>query len=121
MRHRHGACFDTRTGEVNDAPALNYLNTYKVEKKNGAIYILAHEASLKGGSRAPELGCSAISPGKEDEKVIVVGGGSGAIGVIEGIKEKGYKSKVIVLSKEAYLPIDRARSTLPRLIEFVLI
>jgi hypothetical protein len=120
LRHRHGACFDTRTGEVNNAPALDYLNTYEVEKKGGAIYILADEASLKGGSRAPELGCSATSPGK-DEKVIVVGGGSGAIGVIEGIKEKGYKGKVIVLSKEAYLPIDRARSTLPGPIEFALI
>jgi hypothetical protein len=38
--------------------------------------------------------------------------GSGALGAIEGLREKGFKGKITVLSKEAYLPIDRVGTSL---------
>jgi NADPH-dependent 2,4-dienoyl-CoA reductase/sulfur reductase-like enzyme len=43
------------------------------------------------------------------ESVLIVGGGSGAIGAIESLREKGFKGRITVLSKEAYLPIDRTK------------
>jgi NADPH-dependent 2,4-dienoyl-CoA reductase/sulfur reductase-like enzyme len=41
--------------------------------------------------------------------VIVVGGGSGAIGVIEGLRNLNYTGPVQVISSEGYLPIDRPK------------
>lgn len=35
--------------------------------------------------------------------------GSGAIGAIEGLREKGFKGQITVLSLESYLPIDRTK------------
>jgi NADPH-dependent 2,4-dienoyl-CoA reductase/sulfur reductase-like enzyme len=35
--------------------------------------------------------------------------GSGGIGCIEGLREKGFKGRITVLSKESYLPIDRTK------------
>ena len=38
--------------------------------------------------------------------------GSGALGALEELREKGFKGKITVLSKEAYLPIDRVSNVL---------
>lgn len=35
--------------------------------------------------------------------------GSGAIGAIEGLREKGFKGQITVLTLESYLPIDRTK------------
>lgn len=47
--------------------------------------------------------------GAQEDKVVVVGGGSGAIGVVEGLREKGYTGPLTVISNEGYLPIDRPK------------
>lgn len=101
---RHGACFNTETGDIENAPALDPIASYPVTLRGDEVYITADEATLKNGSkRTPNLSCSVDS----GINVLIVGGGSGAIGAIEGLREKGYRGKITVLSKEAYLPIDR--------------
>jgi len=35
--------------------------------------------------------------------------GSGAMGAIEGLREKGFEGQITVLTKESYLPIDRTK------------
>jgi len=40
---------------------------------------------------------------------VVIGGGSGALGVIEGLREKGYSGAITMITKEGYLPIDRPK------------
>jgi len=101
----HGACFDTTNGSVENAPALDHLTAFHVTVRDGAVYVRGDEETLKAGRRAPNIACSP----RASEKVVIVGGGSGAMGAIEGIREKGYKGQVTVLSKEAYLPIDRTK------------
>jgi hypothetical protein len=101
----HGACFDTTNGSVENAPALDPLTAFHVEERDGAIYVRGDEATLKAGKRIPNISVTARS----GERVIVVGGGSGAMGAIEGMREKGYTGQVTVLSKESYLPIDRTK------------
>jgi len=105
---RHGACFDTTNGFVENAPALDHLNAFHISVKDGAVYVRGDENSLKTGRRVPNIACSPRSA----ERVLIVGGGSGAIGAVEGIREKGYTGKVTVLSKEAYLPIDRVYTSM---------
>lgn len=39
----------------------------------------------------------------------MVGGGSGSLGVIEGLREKGYRGAITLISNEGYLPIDRPK------------
>jgi hypothetical protein len=104
-KSRHGACFNTSTGEVENAPALDKLQAFEVVIKDGIPYVSADPAALRTGREVPGIPCSI----KSDEQVIIVGGGSGATGAIEGIREKGLQAKVTVLSKESYLPIDRVR------------
>jgi NADPH-dependent glutamate synthase beta subunit-like oxidoreductase len=101
----HGACFDTLDGSIENAPALDYISAFHVEARDGSVYVRGDEAALKHGSRTPDLSVALRS----GEKVIVVGGGSGALGAVEGLREKGYTGQVTVISKEGYLPIDRTK------------
>lgn len=43
------------------------------------------------------------------DKVVVVGGGAGAVGIVEQLREKGYKGALTVISNEGYLPVDRPK------------
>ncbi|KPM44533.1 Apoptosis-inducing factor 1 [Neonectria ditissima] len=104
----HGACFNAKTGDVEDAPALDSLPVFKVAERDGAIYLTGEEADIKGSRRKPNFKCAAAG-GAQEDKVVVVGGGSGAMGVIEGLREKGFTGPLAVISNEGYLPIDRPK------------
>lgn len=65
------ACFNIRSGDVEDAPAPNALNKFDVFEKDGAVYIRATEADIKAGQRNPVLKCSVSKP---EERVVIVGG-----------------------------------------------
>ncbi|KAK4120126.1 cytochrome P450 [Parathielavia appendiculata] len=99
------ACFNAKTGDVEDAPALNALPVFKATERDGAVYITGDAETIKRGHRAPLFKCSAVT----GDKVLVVGGGSGALGVIEGLRGGGYQGAITVISNEGYLPIDRPK------------
>ncbi|KAI2624832.1 hypothetical protein GGR54DRAFT_637733 [Hypoxylon sp. NC1633] len=104
----HGACFNGQTGDIENAPALDALPVFKVVEKDGAVYIEGEEATIKAGKRKPNFKCG-VSGGALTDKVVVVGGGSGAIGAIEGLREKGFAGPITMITDEGYLPIDRTK------------
>lgn len=104
----HGACFNGKTGDIENAPALDALPVFKVAERDGYFYLTGDEATIKAGRRKPNFKCKAQG-GAQGEKVVVVGGGSGAIGAIEGLREKGFTGPIAMISNEGYLPIDRTK------------
>ncbi|KAL0264570.1 Apoptosis-inducing factor 1 [Diplodia seriata] len=101
----HGACFKVATGDVEDAPALDPLATFELIEKDGGVYIKGDEATIKAGRNTLGFKCSA----QGSEKVLVIGGGSGTLGAIEGLRGGGYTGHITVISKEGYRPIDRTK------------
>ncbi|GAM43486.1 apoptosis-inducing factor homolog [Talaromyces pinophilus] len=101
----HGACFTVATGEIEDAPAPNRLNTFEVYEKEGAVYIKGEEGAIKAGQRDPNLKCSAST----EEKVVVIGGGSGSLGTVQTLRELNFKGSITLLTKEPNLPLDRTK------------
>ncbi|KAI1806011.1 hypothetical protein F4811DRAFT_512361 [Daldinia bambusicola] len=104
----HGACFNGQTGDIENAPALDALPVFKTIEKDGAVYIEGEEATIKAGKRKPNFKCGTTG-GTLADRVVVVGGGSGAIGAIEGLREKGFTGPITMISNEGYLPIDRTK------------
>ncbi|KAI1177238.1 hypothetical protein F4777DRAFT_587437 [Nemania sp. FL0916] len=104
----HGACFNARTGDVEDAPALDALVAFKVLEKDGAVYVQGDAAAIKSGRRNPNVRCPA-SATADAEKVVVVGGGGGAIGAVEALRERRFSGPISVITREGYLPIDRPK------------
>ena len=104
------ACFSAKTGDVEDAPALDSLPVFKVTERDGAVYIAGEESAIKSGSRKPNIQCRAAVRSKpQEQRVVVVGGGSGTLGVVEGLRENGYEGALTVVSSEGYLPVDRPK------------
>ena len=101
------ACFNAKTGDVEDAPALNALPVFKATERDGAVYITGDADTIKRGHRAPTFKCTTTTAG--GDKVLVVGGGSGSLGVVEGLREGGYEGAITLISNEGYLPIDRPK------------
>ncbi|EWC45798.1 hypothetical protein DRE_05135 [Drechslerella stenobrocha 248] len=103
----HGACFNVATGDIEDAPGLDSLNRFPVTVTDDGLTIEGEESAIKAFSRSPTYICSEATV--PEDNVLIVGGGSGAIGVIEALREEGYKGNIVVLSKEEYPPIDRTK------------
>ncbi|KAI9807480.1 MAG: hypothetical protein M1825_005420 [Sarcosagium campestre] len=92
-------------GDVEDAPALDPIAKFPVTEKNGAVYITAEESVIKANRGKGDLSCSV----QGQEKVVIVGGGSGSIGALEGLRKNGFKGAITLISREPYLPIDRTK------------
>ncbi|TQV92287.1 hypothetical protein V2A60_006975 [Cordyceps javanica] len=105
----HGACFNARTGDIESAPGLDALPTFKLTERDGAVYVTGDEATIKSSRRRPNFTCNAGATSKFQGNVVIVGGGSGAMGAVEGLREKGYDAGITVISNEGYLPIDRPK------------
>ncbi|KAJ5778633.1 Apoptosis-inducing factor 1 [Penicillium odoratum] len=102
----HGACFNVSTGDVEDAPALNALHKFDVFEKDGAVYVSATEADIKSGQRNPVGRCSVSN---SDEKIVIVGGGSGTIGLVQALRERKYPGHITIISMEPEYVIDRTK------------
>lgn len=74
------------------------------------MYLTGEAEAIKSGRRKPTLKKNKTAPGaSKAEKVVVVGGGSGACGVVEGLREAGFQGGITLISSEGYLPIDRTK------------
>jgi NADPH-dependent 2,4-dienoyl-CoA reductase/sulfur reductase-like enzyme len=76
-----------------------------LSERDGSVYVSGTKDTIKGSRRKPNLKCAAIG----QEKVVIVGGGSGAIGTVEALRENGFNGSVTMISSEGYLPIDRTK------------
>ncbi|KAG4419818.1 hypothetical protein IFR04_007037 [Cadophora malorum] len=102
----HGACFNASNGDIENAPAIDALPSFKLQEKDGSVYITGEQQTIKGSRRKPNI---KISGSPSAERVVIVGGGSGALGTLEGLRENGYKGSITLISSEGYLPFDRTK------------
>ncbi|CAG8671508.1 13109_t:CDS:10, partial [Acaulospora morrowiae] len=103
----HGACFNLTTGDIEDAPALDHLQKYKVIMKGTDIYIETNESTLSAARRIPKCS-SGVSP-FNDYVVVIIGGGAAGNAAAEKLREDGFEGRILVISRETYLPIDRPK------------
>ena len=99
------ACFSVANGDVEDSPAIDPIAHFPIVEKDGSIYVQAEESTIKANRRHLDIKCSP----QAQERVVIIGGGSGAEGAIEGLRIAGFKGSVAVISSEGYSPIDRTK------------
>ena len=101
----HGACFNVKTGDIEDSPAPDPLQKFEIVEKDGGVYIKGEQSAIKAGRRALSIKCQS----KGNDRVVVVGGGSGAFGAIEGLRAGGFTGFITCISNEPHPPIDRTK------------
>jgi apoptosis-inducing factor 3 len=96
----HHACFDLRTGEALEAPALSPIACWVVEQRGGKIWV-----SQKREQPHPKRHGKAA--GGAPEKIVIVGGGAAGFAAAEMLRRENYQGSIVMLSSDDALPYDR--------------
>src|SRR5574340_639095 len=95
----HHACFSLRSGEALRAPALNPVSCWRVEQRDGTVYV--RDKLPKAGPRA--LPAAAATPGT----VVIVGGGAAGNAAAEMLRREGHAGRIMMISADESVPCDR--------------
>jgi nitrite reductase/ring-hydroxylating ferredoxin subunit len=98
----HHACFSLRTGEAVAAPAFNPMPCWRVEKRNGMLFV--REKIEPADRRATGAG---KGPSAKTERMVIVGGGAAGFAAAEMLRRQGFAGAVTLLSADDAAPYDR--------------
>ncbi len=93
----HHACFDLRTGEAVRAPALSPLSVWKVEQRQGRIFVTQKRDAAQARK----------APSDAPKRIVIVGGGAAGFAAAEMLRRDGYGGEITMLSNDAAPPVDR--------------
>eukprot|EP01121_Diplochlamys_sp_Union-15-3_P009946 TRINITY_DN2735_c0_g2_i4.p1 TRINITY_DN2735_c0_g2~~TRINITY_DN2735_c0_g2_i4.p1 ORF type:complete len:538 (-),score=101.66 TRINITY_DN2735_c0_g2_i4:40-1653(-) len=101
----HGACFNVKTGDIEDYPGLECLTTYDVRIEGDNVVVSATASSL-----AQQRKTKPLSKRQKDTPVfVVIGGGAAGGTAVEILRQEGFTGRLLLISKENNLPYDRPK------------
>ena len=94
----HHACFSVRTGEALHAPAIAPLSTWKVEEKDGRIFVREKRPAERRVAKVQ---------GSAPQRIVIVGGGAAGYAAAEMLRRESFAGDITILSNDADAPVDR--------------
>lgn len=102
----HGACFNIKTGDIEDFPGQDSIPCYKVNVENGKVRVRAKRSDLQANKRLKDM---VKRDPKNDETIIVIGGGPSGGTCVETLRQEGFTGRIVLVCKENGLPYDRVK------------
>ncbi|CAE1299829.1 AIFM3 [Acanthosepion pharaonis] len=102
----HGACFNVKTGDIEDFPGLDSIHTFKVEVENDIVKVIASKKKLTQFRRVKEM---ANCNSEAQQTFLLIGGGPASLSCAETLRQEDFDGKIIIVTKEDYLPYDRPK------------
>lgn len=96
----HHACFDLRTGEALEAPALSPIACWTVEQHSGKVLVCGKRDSSRPKQR------DRFKDGAP-QKIVIIGGGAGGFATAEMLRRESYQGSIVILSSDDAFPYDR--------------
>jgi len=101
----HGACFNTKTGDIEDFPGMDSLPVFEVRVAGDDVYVKGNLEEVRTSKRVGYM-----CPGREDGRLfVIVGGGASGAACAQQLRKSGFSGRILVLSKESVLPYDRPK------------
>ncbi|HEY3013247.1 MAG TPA: FAD-dependent oxidoreductase [Gemmatimonadales bacterium] len=97
----HHACFSLRTGQALRPPALNEVDCWRVELREGKVFVTGQPQSAPRGKR------SRAATGQHPDSVIVVGAGAAGECAAETLRREGYQGRLTLYDPDPDAPYDR--------------
>jgi NADPH-dependent 2,4-dienoyl-CoA reductase/sulfur reductase-like enzyme/nitrite reductase/ring-hydroxylating ferredoxin subunit len=98
----HHACFSLRTGEAIAAPAFKPMPCWRVEQRDGKVFV-AEKLPSVSGRRLATTGLRHAKPGR----VVIVGGGAAGFAAAEMLRREAFDGEITILSADDAAPYDR--------------
>uniref|UniRef100_A0A8C6KAN6 Apoptosis inducing factor mitochondria associated 4 n=1 Tax=Nothobranchius furzeri TaxID=105023 RepID=A0A8C6KAN6_NOTFU len=99
----HGACFNVRTGDIEEYPGLDSIPILFYLVLN---HIYPHLQSLTLTKRVKEM--FAIQPGTK-HTVLLIGGGPASLVCAETLRQNCYPGHIVIVTKDSLPPIDKPK------------
>ncbi|KAG5684435.1 hypothetical protein PVAND_013669 [Polypedilum vanderplanki] len=103
----HGACFNIKTGDIEDFPGQDSLPCYQVKiSEAGQVVVRAKKSALKLYKRQPvKIGRDLLN----QQTFVIIGGGPSGTICVENLRSNGFGGRIVFVCKENYLPYDRVK------------
>ncbi|CAJ0581952.1 unnamed protein product, partial [Mesorhabditis spiculigera] len=100
----HGACFSLKTGDIEEYPGFDSINSYAVENRNGKLFLKTTEKRLGSDRRTRK---TARFVEKKENPIVIIGGGPAGDTVAEHLRLLGSTSPILMLTADDSPPYDR--------------
>ena len=94
----HHACFNLRTGSVERGPALDSLDRWQVDQRDGRIFVRHKLEPARKSQHSADT---------QPESVLIVGGGAAGLAAALKLRRTGYQRALTLVSAETDPPYDR--------------
>jgi NADPH-dependent 2,4-dienoyl-CoA reductase/sulfur reductase-like enzyme/nitrite reductase/ring-hydroxylating ferredoxin subunit len=98
----HHACFSLRTGNAVRAPAFDPVPCWRVEQRDGQLFV---REKLAPPTRRPAAAKPAA--GAAPGRIVIIGGGAAGFAAAERLRREGYAGRLTLLSADDAAPYDR--------------
>ncbi|XP_050520127.1 apoptosis-inducing factor 3-like isoform X2 [Daktulosphaira vitifoliae] len=102
----HGACFNLKTGDIEDYPGFDNIPSFKVSVNNGNVKISTKRSILENSKFIKPLTKRNLD---NTQTFIVVGGGPAGASCVQTLRQEGYDGRLLFITKENCLPYDRTK------------
>ncbi|NXQ08275.1 AIFM3 factor, partial [Vidua macroura] len=110
----HGACFNIRTGDIEEYPALDCISCFKVTVKDGKVFITAKKKVLTLPAVTEHRQCLGLRDTSRRcllnrNTMLLLGGGVAALVCAETLRQEGFTGRIIMATNEKHVPYDKSK------------
>uniref|UniRef100_A0A674CJX9 Apoptosis inducing factor mitochondria associated 4 n=1 Tax=Salmo trutta TaxID=8032 RepID=A0A674CJX9_SALTR len=102
----HGACFNIKTGDIEEYPGLDCLPSYKVKVEDGKVYVSVNKKSLKLYKRVKDMSCRVSGV---RHTILLIGGGPASLLCAETLRQNRYEGRIVMVTRDTLPPIDKPK------------
>ncbi|KAM9370530.1 apoptosis-inducing factor 3-like [Phaethornis superciliosus] len=102
----HGACFNIKTGDIEEYPSLDCLPCFKVTVEDGKVFVTAKKKDLASSKRMKTTSKRCLL---KRDTMLLLGGGVAALVCAETLRQEGFTGRIIMATKEKHVPYDKSK------------